>query len=94
MLGDPLVAVVREMLLNSIVTPPSPAYLALRRDIEAIAEARVLFAVLGARKLPVDDDARQRIERCTDPDTLERWITRAATATTLAEVFSPAADDT
>jgi len=40
MLGDPLVAVVREMLMNPIVIPPSPAYLALRREIEAIGEAR------------------------------------------------------
>lgn len=78
--------------MRPIVTPPSPAYLALRRDIEAIAEARVLLAVLGARKLLVDDATREQIERCNDPPTLERWITRAATATTLAEVFDAAGD--
>lgn len=92
MLGDPLAAVVREMLMNPIVTRPSPAYLAIRRDIEATTEVRVLLAVLGARKLPVDDATRERIERCNDPSTLERWITRAATATTLDEVFAAAGD--
>lgn len=92
MLGDPLVAVVREMLMNPIVTPPSPAYLALRRDIEAIGEVRgkaeSLLAVLAARKLLVDDDTRERIEGCTVRATLEHWIARAATATTLDEVFA------
>lgn len=96
MLGDPLVAVVREMLMNPIVTPPSPAYLALRRDIEAIGEVRgkaeSLLAVLAARKLLVDDATRERIEGCTDRATLERWIARAATATTLDEVFARADD--
>ena len=92
MLGGPLVAVVREMLMNPIVIPPSPAYLALRREIEAVGEARALLAVLGARKLSVDDATRERIERCAEPETLERWIRKAATATTLAEVFSSADD--
>ncbi len=100
MLGDPLVAIVREMLMNPIVIPPSPAYLALRRDIEAIGEVRgevrgkaeSLLAVLAARKLPVDDTTRATITRCTDPSTLEHWITRAVTAQTVAEVFAPARD--
>jgi hypothetical protein len=32
--------------------------------------------------------ALARIEACTDSATLDRWITRAATAATVAEVFA------
>lgn len=92
MLSDPLVAVIRETMMNPNAIPASSAYLALRRDIEAIAEARALLAVLAARKLTVDVATRERIERCSDPEMLERWITSAATATTLGEVFDAAVD--
>lgn len=104
MLGDALVAVVREMLMNPIVTPPSPAYLALRREIEAIGEARdeargkargeadALVVVLEARGLALDDDARQRVARCDDVAQLRRWIARAAIVKTLDEVFVEAVD--
>ncbi len=108
MLGDALLAVVREMLMNPIVIPPSPAYLALRREIEAIGEARgeargkalgkaqgeadALVVVLEARGISVDDEGRQRVARCDDVAQLRQWIARAATAKTLDEVFAPADD--
>lgn len=49
MQGDPLVAVVREVLMNPITIPQSPAYLALRREIEAIEEARGVDRSAAAR---------------------------------------------
>ena len=96
MLGDPLVAIVRETLMNPIVTPPSPAYLALRREIEAIGEvrgeAKALLVVLTSRGLDVSDAIRQRITACEDTAQLQRWIARASVATTLDEVFGEASD--
>jgi len=47
-----------------------------------------LFAVLSARGLRLDILARTRVDDCTDGDLLDRWITHAATAATLDEVFS------
>ncbi|MFO0651765.1 MAG: hypothetical protein U0326_36425 [Polyangiales bacterium] len=99
MLGDPLVAVVREMLMNPIVTPPSPAYLALRREIEAVGEARgeargevrgeanALLVVLASRGLEVSDATRERVAACRDASQLRRWIASAARATSLDDVF-------
>lgn len=52
-------------------------------------EAKALLAVLGARGLAVDAKTRARIGGCTDPGQLERWIVRAATASSLADVFEP-----
>lgn len=100
MLGDPLVAIVREMLMNPIVTAPSPAYLALRREIEAIGEARgktigeadALVVVLRTRGFAVDALTRDRITACDDVEQLRRWIARAVTAHTLGDVFAPTDD--
>lgn len=51
-----------------------------------------MISVLDARMLPVDAAARERIERCTDPDVLNGWIARDATAAALDEVFGPTGD--
>jgi hypothetical protein len=48
---------------------------------------RALLAVLGARGVEVDTATRERIKGCTTPGLLERWITRAALASSLGEVF-------
>ena len=53
------------------------------------AKIGALLAVLAARGIPVPDEARARIEACNDAATLDRWISRAATAAALADVFSP-----
>ena len=55
---------------------------------EARGEAKALLAVLAARGLEVDTATRERILGCMDPGLLERWITRAVTASSLAEVFA------
>ena len=95
MRSDPLVAVGREMRMNPIVIPPTPAYLALRRDIEAIGEARgetrgepnALVVMFEARGLTVAGADRERITGCDDVPLLRRWITRAVRAKALDEVF-------
>jgi hypothetical protein len=48
---------------------------------------RALLAILNARGIPVPDDARARITGCTDLDQLETWVRRAATATTIQDLF-------
>ena len=81
--------------MNPIVIPPSPAWLALRREIEAIGEARgeargeanALVVMLEARGFSVADADRERITGCGDVTLLRRWITRAVRANALDEVF-------
>ena len=85
--------------MNPIVIPPSPAWLALRREIEAIGEARgeargevrgeanALVVMLEARGFTVADADRERITGCDDVALLRRWITRAVRANALDEVF-------
>ncbi len=52
--------------------------------------ARALLTVLTARGFVVDDTTRTCTERCQDLAVLTDWIARAATATTLAQVFATA----
>lgn len=49
---------------------------------------QALRRLLEARGLGVDTTARERIAACKDPAALERWMDRAATARTCAEVFA------
>jgi len=44
--------------------------------------------VLGARGIALADDLRARILACSDLDQLDRWLTRAATAESAADVVS------
>jgi hypothetical protein len=51
-------------------------------------EVESLFRVLKARGIPVSERERERIESCRDRGLLSVWIERAATATSLDEVFA------
>ena len=53
----------------------------------AEGEAKALVAVLEARGMTLDAPTRERIMGCTDSDQLQRWIVRAATASSIHEVF-------
>lgn len=96
MLGEPLLAMIREMLMQPLTIPESPGFKALREEIEAIGEARgearALLTVLMARGLPVDAVTQARIDRCHDTSLLTRWIARAVTATSLDAVFADPLD--
>jgi hypothetical protein len=50
--------------------------------------ASALFTVLAARGISVLDQVRALVGACTDPEQLEQWISRAANATTIDEVFA------
>jgi hypothetical protein len=54
---------------------------------EAKGEARTILRVLAARGLEVSDQIREQVLSCTDTGQLERWTDRAATASSVEEVF-------
>ncbi|VFN04418.1 MAG: Endonuclease, Uma2 family (restriction endonuclease fold) [Candidatus Kentron sp. G] len=57
--------------------------------IEGGLEARVkaLFSILAARGLDVDSQTRARIHHCRDAMLLDAWLTKAAIADSLEDVF-------
>jgi hypothetical protein len=61
------------------------------RAIEAIrleGLAMALLTLLAARGLAIDAGTRERISSCSSSEALKGWISRAAVASTLAEIFS------
>ena len=46
-----------------------------------------LLAVLAARGLPISSAQRERIESCRDLETLDRWLWRAVTASTVDDTL-------
>jgi len=51
-------------------------------------KAEAIIAFLAARGIVVSEEARQRILSCTEPETLDRWVIRAATAATAEDVVA------
>ena len=54
---------------------------------EARGEARALLALFDARGLMVSEEQRARVLACTDAATLESWVRRAATASSVTDVL-------
>lgn len=50
-------------------------------------EAQSVLRVLAARGVEVPDEARARIRGCTDLQQLDTWLDRAATATSITDLF-------
>ena len=57
---------------------------------EARGKAEAVLAVLRAREVEVDSETEERILECEDLRQLERWLTRAAKATQVEELFASA----
>ena len=57
---------------------------------EASGRAKALMGMFAARGLRVSDELRERILRCRDVPTLDRWIVRGTTAASAAEALSEA----
>jgi PD-(D/E)XK nuclease family transposase len=55
---------------------------------ETAGQVRAILALLAARGIAVSSETRARIEACKDAATLDRWITRAATAGSAEEVIA------
>lgn len=47
-----------------------------------------VLIVLEARGIHVPNEIRERITSCTDPALLDTWLIRAATATSITELFA------
>jgi flagellar biosynthesis/type III secretory pathway protein FliH len=56
---------------------------------ETAALARTVLALLAARGVAVTTEARAQIEACKDVAMLDRWILRAATASSAEDLFRP-----
>jgi hypothetical protein len=54
----------------------------------AAGEADAILRVLNARGLKVTAAQRERILGCTNLEQLQGWITRAATAAKVADIFA------
>jgi hypothetical protein len=55
---------------------------------KAETEAQTVLTVLDARGVVVPDEIRARIVACTDVDLLDTWVRRAATATSIEDLFT------
>jgi hypothetical protein len=53
----------------------------------AQGEGRILLRIITARGLDIPERIRARIAECADPALLEAWADRAATATSLDDIF-------
>ena len=58
-----------------------------RSEGRAEGEAHMILRVLAARGVEVPDKVREQVLSCTDIGQLDVWVDRAATATSLEEVF-------
>jgi hypothetical protein len=65
-----------------------PHYFRGKAEGRAEEAAEAVLTVLAARGIDVPDDARQQITECADLEQLETWIRRAATATSVEELFA------
>ncbi|WP_141579940.1 hypothetical protein [Actinomadura sp. WMMA1423] len=59
-----------------------------RAEGRAEGEVKALLLLLEARGLDVPEDVRARVEGCTDPEQIERWIQRAVSADTAEDLFT------
>lgn len=59
-----------------------------RAEGQAKGQAEGLLLVLEARGIAVTDEIRKKVADCDDPRLLQRWLQRAATATSAEEVFT------
>jgi len=55
---------------------------------EAAGQARSILRLLEMRGIPVNENQRTDITSCTDPETLDRWLERAFSATDAEELFN------
>jgi hypothetical protein len=101
-LDERMTAWLKEMRMDPAKIPMSPSarqLIALLDEREDAAAARglargkreALVALIGARGLALTAKQQKTIEGCEDPAQLDRWIVKAATATSVAEVLAAAA---
>ncbi len=57
-------------------------------EVKAEHRAETILIILAARGIVIDDGSRARITRCSDVATLDRWLVRAISASSVADVVS------
>ncbi len=57
-------------------------------DIGAVGVKPALWIVLSRRDIQLNDQERARIEATSDPLLLQRWLSRALTVHTAAQLFA------
>jgi len=75
-----------DSVARALVARRNPVIEAVRAEDRAASKIEALVAILAARDID-PGAARERIVVERDPHRLDRWIARAATASTLAEVL-------
>jgi hypothetical protein len=60
-----------------------------RAEGKTEAKAEAILMVLAARGIAVDSETRARITACSDAALLDRWVARAATASSGHDVIAP-----
>jgi hypothetical protein len=60
-----------------------------RTEGMAKSEAQMLVRIMAARGLDIPGHIRARVAECADTGRLEAWADRAATATSLDDIFEP-----
>lgn len=60
----------------------------IREEAYSQGYAHVVLRVLELRGVHIPDEARGRIDSCTNLALLETWLTRALTAASAAEIFA------
>jgi hypothetical protein len=58
-----------------------------RQEGRAQGQAQSILQVLDRRGIAVDAGSRERIESCTEADTLSTWLDRALTAAKATDLF-------
>jgi hypothetical protein len=87
LLSERLTAWLKERMMNPDRIRMSPGR-RLMEEIRAQAKQEALLVLLGARGLRMTAEQRAVIERCVDTTTLNGWVVKAATATSVGEVLA------
>jgi hypothetical protein len=94
-----MLAFLEEATMDASKIPEPPRAREVREKEDAIprrgeargevrAEVDAQLTVLSARGLAVSEADRERVRACAEPATLDRWIARAATATSVDEALA------
>lgn len=73
---------------QTIVTELRKRWEREKAELRAEGKAEAILGVLATRGFKVSDNVRQRVLGCKDPGILDRWLAKAVTATSDADVVA------
>jgi hypothetical protein len=81
-------AALEELMMTHLKDPFVDGFLDQgRAEGRAQGEAHILLRIMAARGLDIPEQVRDRVAECADTARLEAWADRAATATSVDEIF-------